>query len=187
MTARVRLVDVADEAGRSSTTLLASLAARLGTLWVVPGSAAVGSLAAGFAALGREVATTAEGARLRRALESGRPGLNGDAIWQALRIADWLAASPPAPVLEQLRNDAALLLADDVVETLELLPIPPEMTGARGAEDTPDPAFVDLVLGLWAFSRELVQVVEALAEPTLEPAGTWAGGPGPEPDTPLLR
>jgi hypothetical protein len=187
VTARVRLVDDADEAGRSTTTLLASLTGRLGALWVVPGSTAIGSLTAGFVALGREVGASADGARLRRALEAGRAGLNGETIWQELRVRDWVAASPPAPVLDQLRNDLALLLADDLTQTLELLPIPPEMTGARDTNDPPDPTFVDFALGFWAFSREVVGAIEALAEPTLNPAGTWTSGQGPEPDTPLLR
>lgn len=187
MTARVRLVDDAEEAGRSTTTLVASLAARLGTLWAVPAHSAVGSLAAGFAALGREVAQTAEGARLHAALEAGRAGANGATLWERLRIADWVAGSPPAPVLDQLRNDVALLLADDVAETIDLLPIPPEMTGARGAEEPGPPTFADFTLGFWAFSREVVRAVEALAEPTLGPEGGWEQGPAPEPDTRLLR
>jgi hypothetical protein len=90
-------------------------------------------------------------------------------------------------VLDQLRNDVALLLADDVPQTIELLPVPPEMTGARGAADVPEPAFVDFALGYWAFSREVVRAVEALAQPTLPADGTWERTAGPEPDTPLLR
>lgn len=187
MSTRVRLVDDAHEAGRSTTTLLASLAGRLGALWAVPGSAAVGSLTAGYVALGREVSRTAEGARMRRAIVAGRVGANGEAIWDALRIGDWVAGSPPAPVLDQFRNDVALLLADDVSQTIELLPIPPEMAGARGATDVPEPAFVDFVLGFWTFCREVTRAVEALVAPTLEPEGSWVEGPAPEPESPLLR
>jgi hypothetical protein len=185
---RVRLVDAPDDAGRTTATLVASLAARLGTLYLVSGTDAVGSLAAGFCALGREVGRTAEGARLRQALESGRAGANGDAIWKTLLIGSWVSSVPPSPVLDQLRNDVALLLADDVVETLELLPIPSEPAGNR-AQALGEWSFSDLVLGLWAFSREVVAGVDALAEPTLPPPGEVREGPPPgdPPDGELLR
>ena len=186
--ARVRLVDAPGEPGRTTATLVASLAARLGTLYLVSGADAVGSLAAGFCALGREVSRTAEGSRLRRALESGRVGANGDAIWTTLLIGRWLSATPPSPVLDQLRNDVALLLADDLAETLELLPIPGEAAGERAAP-LEDWTFSDLVLGLWAFSREVVAAVEALAAPTLPPAGEVRVGDAPDerPSGELLR
>jgi hypothetical protein len=186
--ARVRLVDAPGEPGRTTATLVASLAARLGTLYLVSGADAVGSLAAGFCALGREVSRTAEGARLRRALESGRVGANGDSIWTTLLIGRWLSATPPSPVLDQLRNDVALVLADDLAETLALLPIPGEAAGER-AQPLDEWTFADLVLGLWAFSRELVAAVEALAEPTLPPAGEVRVGAAPDerPDGELLR
>lgn len=168
--AHVRLVDGPGEAGRTTATLLASLAARLSVLYLVSGADAIGALTAGFAALGREVAGSADGARLRRALESGRPGANGHAIWETLRIHDWASSFSPAPVLDQLRNDVALLLADDLEQTLELLPIPGELEGA----DAPSPApaaFADFVLGFYSFSQEVVRVVEALAAPSLDAAG----------------
>jgi hypothetical protein len=185
---RVRLVDAPGEAGRTTATLLASLAARLGALYLVSGADAVGSLAAGFAEVGRRVSETAEGARLRRAIESGRAGANGDTIWSMLQIETWVSSLPPSPVLDQLRNDVALLLADDLAETLELMPIPGQPAGDRAAPPAPA-AFADLVLGLWAFSRELVDAVEALAAPTLPPPGELrAGEPAqPEGNRALLR
>jgi hypothetical protein len=167
---RVRLVDAPEEAGRTTATLLASLAARLGTLFLVSGADAVGSLVAGYCALGREVGMTAEGARLRRAIDSGRAGANGESIWRTLNLDRWISAVPPSPVLDQFRNDLALLLAEDLVETLELMPIPGEAAGDR-APAMADWDFSDLVLGLWAFSSELVAAVEALAEPTLPRPG----------------
>ena len=180
MTVRVRLVDAPGEAGRTTATLLASLAARLGALYLVSGADAVGSLAAGFAALGRRVGATAEGARLRAALEQGRVGANGDTLWSTLGIETWVSSLPPSPVLDQFRNDIALVLADDLAETLALLPIPGEPAGERA--DAPAHAeFVDLVLGLWAFSRELVAAVEALAEPTLPPPDELRAGEPPDP------
>lgn len=175
---RVRLVDAPGEPGRTTATLLASLAARLGTLFVVSGADAVGSLAAGFGVLGRRVGETAEGARLRRAIERGRAGANGDELWEALKIGTWLSSLPPSPVLDQLRNDVALVLADDLPETIELLPIPPQPAGER-AEPPAEVAFADLVLGLWAFSRELVTAVEALAAPTLGPDDELLAGEPP--------
>jgi hypothetical protein len=186
--ADVRLVDVPEEPGRTTATLVASLAARLGVLGLVSGADAVGSLAAGFSALGREVSETAEGARLKEALQRGRVGANGDALWTTLLIGRWLSQMSPSPVIDQLRNDVALLLADDLVETLELLPIPSEPAGAS-APELGEWVFVDLVLGLWAFSREVVATVEAIAEPTIAPVGAVVSGLAPEepPEGELLR
>jgi hypothetical protein len=178
---RVRLVDAPEEAGRTTATLLASLAARLGTLFLVSGADAVGSLVAGFCALGREVGLTAEGAQLRRAIDSGRAGANGEAIWRTLNLDRWISTVPPSPVLDQLRNDLALLLAEDLIETLELMPIPGEAAGDR-APALADWNFSDLVLGLWAFSSELAGAVDALAEPTLpEPGEVRTGDMEDEP------
>lgn len=168
---RVRLVDAPEGAGRSTATLLASLTARLATLHLVSGADALGSLTAGLARLGREVSGTAEGARMRRALEAGRAGTNGAALWSALRIDEWASSLPPSPVLDQLRNDLALLLADDLQRTLELLPIPPEPAEAQ-ATDEPAPAtFVDFALGFWALAHEVVEAVEAMAAPTIGDVG----------------
>ena len=55
-----RLLDVPGEQGRTSVSLLGSLAARLATLIATSGSDAVGSITAGYAALGRAAALTAE-------------------------------------------------------------------------------------------------------------------------------
>ena len=187
MSARVKLVDDAAESGRSTATLLASLSGRLGVLHVITGGTAIGSLAAGLAALGREVSATTAGARIRRALASGRAGPNGEAIWDALRIGEWVSSQPPAPILDQLRNDVALLLADDVDATLELMPIPPEMAGAGGAEDVPRAEFLDFAVGYWAFSVEVVRAFEALAGPTLGPPYAVGEGTPAEPPGPLLR
>jgi hypothetical protein len=185
----LRLVDVPDEAGRTTITLLASLASRLALLHVVSGSAAVGSLVSGFAALGREAARTIEGARLREAVASGDVGRNGRALWTTLGIATWATDLPPAPVLDHLRNDLALVLAQDLGAALERLPIPAEPAHNPPDGSEPAPAtFEDCVVGLWAYSREMVRAVEWLAE-----AG-GAGGPAretaprpPRPEGSLLR
>lgn len=166
-TDRLRLIDDNDGPGRTTATLVASLAARLGALHLISGADAIGSLTAGFAALGREVSRTAHGAQLRKAIESGRPGTNGYALWKALGIGNWVSTMVPSPVLNQLRNDVALLLTDDLEETLGLLPIPSHSTGIQNLQDMEPATFVDCLLGLWAFSAELARSVEALAAPTL--------------------
>jgi hypothetical protein len=185
---RVRLIDAADEAGRTTATLVASLSARLATLYAVSGAAAVGSMVSGFAAIGREASGTAEGAKLRRALERGRIGANGEALWTALRIRQWASLAPAAPLLDQLRNDMALLLAPNLEETLALLPIPGEPAAGVAAEDEPASEFLDCIVGMWAFSREMVNAVEALASPTRADGDTVLAGPGnPPPRGSLLR
>jgi hypothetical protein len=188
-TPRVQLIDDCNGPGRTTATLVASLSARLATLSVVSAADAVGSLTAGFAALGRETSRTAEGARLRKALESGRAGNNGNALWSALRISLWVSGLPASPVLDQLRNDVALLMADDLEAVLALLPIPPATAAALAADDQEPYTFLDCVLGLWAFSTELVRSVEALAEPTADQPGYVVNGTATGPDSggPLLR
>lgn len=188
-TDRVRLVDAPQEAGRSTATLLASLTARLATLHMISGADAVGSLTAGMSRLGREVAATAAGAQLRQALESGRAGTNGPALWSALRIDEWASSLPPSPVLDQLRNDLALLLADDLQPTLELLPIPAEPSEGPDAVEPAPSTFVDFTLGLWAFSLEVVRAVESMAAPTMGSVPPVVPGaqPPPEREGELLR
>jgi hypothetical protein len=185
----VRLVDEADRAGRTTATLLASLTARLATLSLISGADAVGALIAGYAALGREVARTADGQRMRAALQSGRPGVNGDTLWAALLIDRWASSMPPSPVLDHLRNDFALLLVDDLPATLELPPMPAETVGAGGGPAADRATAVDFIVGLWAFSKEVVTGVEALAAPTLAPPGEVQAGPPPSPPLhpPMLR
>ncbi len=184
-----RLVDDADGPGRTTATLVASLTARLATLYLISGADAIGSLTAGFVALGREVAKTADGARLRNAIEAGRAGANGRSLWKTLNLDEWASSHAPSPVLDQLRNDVALLLAGDLAETLELLPIPGELAGASGTQGDEAAMFADFVVGFWAFSREVVWAVETIAAPTLPPAGsvTFAAEPAAAAEGHLLR
>jgi hypothetical protein len=182
----VRLVDDPDESGRTTLTLIASLASRLATLHVVSGAAAVGSLVSGFAALGRHVARTAEGALLREAVAAGQVGRNGEAIWSALGIGAWATDLPAAPVLDHLRNDLAVVLASDLEATLKLLPIPSEPTQARSDEPDMPALFADCVVGLWAYSREMVRAVEALAA-VAAPHAASKVPPEPAPQGSLLR
>ena len=170
--ATARLVDVPGQVGRTTASLLAALAARLAMLYVVSGADAIGSLTAGFAALGRRVAATTEGARLLEAIEAGRPGMNGERLWSTLRIGEWASSMPPSPVLDQLHNDLALLLANDLEDALELPPLPPEPNGpgAEAQASADGASFAHCALGMWAFGRELAEAVEAIAAPTLSPA-----------------
>ncbi len=162
---RVRLIDQPDGPPRTTATLVASLAARLAALYYVSGADAIGSLTAGFAALGREVARTAEGARMRESIEASRAGINGRTLWSSLKMGDWASTMVPSPILDQLRNDVALLLSEDLEATLQFMPIPSHQTGIEKAAAPEAASFVDCVLGLWAFSRELVEVVQRLASP----------------------
>jgi hypothetical protein len=186
VTARVVLEDVPAQPARTTETLLASLSGRLAAVHAVSGADAIGSLVAGLAALGREVARSADGARLRRALELGRAGANGEFVWERLGIARMAKGAPLTPVLDQLRNDAALLFAPDVEEALERAPLA-ELTGGGEAHTVPQATFLDFAVGLHAFSRELVEALEAAAGPTLPEQGEVDRGPAPEPDGPLLQ
>lgn len=187
--APIQLADEADEA-RTTATLVASLAARISMLTMISGASAVGSLMAGFAAVGKRVSQTAEGARLRRALESGRAGANVAALWRALRIEDWASGAAPSPVMDHLRNDLALLLAGDLEETLALLPIPGHPAGSAGGTEVEDgrSTGIDCLLGMWYYSREMVRAIESVAAPTLPPPGEVVhNGHGREPPGSLLR
>ena len=185
---RVRLIDAPEESGRSTATLVASLAARLSTLYAVSGAAAVGSMVAGFAALGREASKTVEGARLRQAIVRSRVGSNGEALWSALRIRQWASLTPAAPLLDQLRNDMALLLAPNLEETLALLPIPGEPASGAGTTEEPAAEFIDCMVGMWVHSREMTRAIEALARPTYdESAFEPREGPAPSPTGSILR
>lgn len=185
--ARVKLIDAPEESGRSTATLIASLTARLATLYAVSGAAAVGSMVAGFAAIGREASATVEGARLRRALAKSRVASNGESIWAALRIRQWASLVPAAPLLEQMRNDMALLLAPNLEETLALLPIPGEPAGGAGADDEPASEFLDCIIGMWAYSHEMTQAIEALAAPMRDDTEYESAERPAPPDGSILR
>src|SRR5262245_41880606 len=106
---RVRLIDRSEGPQRTTATLVASLAARLASLYFVTGADALGSITAGFCALGREVSRTVEGMRMREAIEKSQAASNGDALWNTMRIGEWASTMPASPILDQLRNDLALL------------------------------------------------------------------------------
>jgi len=105
-------------APRTTKTLLASLVVRVRTLGLLSGAQAVASLVSGVAAVGHEVSAGAEGRRIRRVLEQTRPGVNAETLWSALELGHLASIVPPTPVLEDLRNDVALLLADDLAQAV---------------------------------------------------------------------
>jgi hypothetical protein len=162
-----RLLDVPGEQGRTSVSLLGSLAAHLATLVATSGSDAVGSITAGYAALGRAAGLTAEGARMRDAIERSQAGANGEAIWRALKIDTWVSSLPPAAVLGQFHNDVALLAADDLTQALELPLAPAEPHGAADAP-LPEPSeFADYLVGMWVFGQLAVRAIEGLVSDEL--------------------
>ena len=182
MTARtqVRLVDEPDRAGRTTAALVASLSGRLAALSLVSGADVVGALAAGVAALGRQVADTAEARALREGLAHGRPATNAALLWQQLGIDRWLATMPASRVLDQLRNDVALLLVDDLPETFDLPPLVAEPTGADrpATPERIDP--LDLIVGMWALAQDTVDLIQALADTAgLAPTAVVPGRPAP--------
>jgi len=162
--ASAALIDREDTAGRTTATLVASLAARLAALYFISGADAIASLTSGFAALGREVSKTTEGARLREALGRSRVARNGDATWSALRIGEGSSTAVPSPVLDQLRNDVALLLADDLEQVLGMMPIPTEAPTGALPPPQQNATFLDFVVGYWAFSKEAIASIEELAK-----------------------
>lgn len=162
-----RLLDVPGEQGRTSVSLLGSLAARLATLIATSGSDAVGSITAGYAALGRAAARTAEGARMRDAIERSQAGANGEAIWRALKIDTWVSSLPPAAILGQFHNDVALLAADDLAQALELPLAPAEPHGAADAPLPEPSAFADYLVGMWVFGQLAVDAIEGLVSDEL--------------------
>lgn len=180
---------VLDDVGgaRSTSDLVGSLLARAATLGVVTGGQALASLVAGLAALGREAATTtSDGARLREALLESRIAANGEALWARLGTGDALAAAPPSPILEDLRNDVALLLAHDLDAVLADIDMiePSEHIGPLAEPDRAD--CVHLIIGLWAYASEIVAVVDALTIHA-EPGAVRAPAPSLDHDGPVLR
>jgi hypothetical protein len=187
-TTRIRLEDPPGLPARTTADLVVSLRDRLAALRAISGADAIGSLVAGYAAVGRAAGRTAEGKRLGDALRAGRPGSNGMALWSALGLDD-LTTVVPSPVLDHLRNDLALLLADD------LDPVLRTHTSLERAESDDSLALqpapvdpVDYLVGMWAFSRELVLAVEELASATIQvEAIIEATAISLPPDEPLLR
>ena len=135
---RVRLVDAPEEAGR--TRRRCSPRSPPGSARSTSSPAPTRSARSPPASprLGREVAGTAAGRTLRQALEAGRAGTNGERLWSALRIGDWASRLPPSAGARPAPQRLALLLADDLEPTLELLPIPAR-AGRRGPRSSRRP------------------------------------------------
>jgi hypothetical protein len=182
-TAKIRLIDPPDEAGRTTSSLFSSLAARLIALHYTSGVSVVGSTLTGLAEVGVEISKTAEGARMRRAIAESAVCANGETIWKVLRIGGWTNGMPASPVLDHVRNDLALLLSTDLNEVIANPPSPQETRLKRAAARPRELTFLDTLLGLWAYSREIVLSIEALAptfpETTSEvESGDGLGGEG---------
>jgi hypothetical protein len=178
------LVDPEGEADRTTASLVSSLASRLIILHYTSGVSVIGSMLAGLTLAGREVARTAEGARLKARLEASPAARNGEAIWAALRIKDMAAGLPATPVLDHVRNDFALLLATDLAETLLAPPTPPAMGGRNVEGSLGEANFIDCLLGLWVQAREVTRSIDALAgqasrEPPVFREGPGSGDAGP--------
>ena len=170
-----RLATIVDEpqgAPRTTATLVASLCARLQIARSSSSGEVLGSIVAGFCALGRDVSETAAGARLRIGLARGRAGSNGQLLWQALGIAQWASSASATPVLPQVQNDVALLLTPDLEATLAALPIPARWTPGAPPRALDETAFLDFTVGMWAYAKEVAFAIEALAEPMLPPPGS---------------
>ena len=86
-------------------------------------------------------------------------------LWRVLHIGEGASSAIPSPVLDQLRNDVALLLAEDLKQVLGLTPIPAE-SPPTGALPPPqqNATFLDFIVGYWAFSKEVVASIDALAK-----------------------
>ena len=83
---------------------------------------------------------------------------------------------PASRVLDQLRNDVALLLVDDLAETFELPPLVAEPTGTEKSEapERIDP--VDLMVGMWVLAKDTVDLVQALSDSSGLPEATVVPG-----------
>ncbi len=148
---------------RTTSSLLGSLVSRIAALMYVSGFEAIGSQIAGFAALGRDARTTADGIRLANALEASMLGGNGEALWSGLRLTEWLSQAPPSPVLSDITNDLALLLSPDLHEALHDLATGELPIGRAPLNKPQEVTFVDAVLGFWVVGRRLVDACDALA------------------------
>ncbi|SRR5579883_252481 len=166
---KINLADKDSACPRSTKNLLASLHSRLTILRYISGGEALGSIIAGMAKLGKEVSQTTEGLRLRNALESKHHTSNGRALWQKLRISDWLGNTIPSPVLDQLQNDVALVLSNDLHSELQAFTVYDRpttcLTDDMGKIEID---YLDVTIGLWAYSRYFIRIIEDLASTSIE-------------------
>ena len=179
----VELDDAGD--GRTAAALLGSLIARLQTLQLVSGAQTLGSLVAGLARLGQEAARTAEGARVREALQSTRIAANGTVLWSTLGMDDAWSRFPPSPVLEDMRNDLALLLAVDLEPVIAEVDMIDPAIHVGPLREPARIECLDLIVGMWAYASEIVAVVDALTATAAVPE-VRAPPPGDR-DGPVLR
>jgi hypothetical protein len=176
--AKVKLIDLPDEAGPTTANLFSSLAARLIALHYTSGVSVVGSTLSGLAEIGAEISKTAEGARMRRAIADSAAHANGEIIWNVLCIGNWTNGMPASPVLDHVRNDLALLVARDLNEVIKNVPPPQETRLGHTVSTRRNLTFLDTLLGLWAYSREIVMSIETLAKQTSDVTAEMERGEG---------
>ncbi len=156
-------VDDPADISRRTTTLLVSLLTRAATLSAVTGTQAFLSMIAGLAALGRASSETVDGYRLRERLAEGRVRENLELLFAKFGLGAMVAGSPPTPVLEDFFNDLALLLAPDVGDVVDSALVGAAGGAGVGLLESGQPVDpIDVVVGLWAFSREVAASIEAL-------------------------
>ena len=102
------------------------------------------------------------------------------------QIRDWAAAFRPRRSSTSSGTTSRSCSPTTSTIALELLPIPPEMTGARGRPTTRPSHLRRLRARLLGVRREVGGAVEALAEPPRR-RGTWTRGRGPRTAGPPLR
>ena len=159
MTARLRLVDAPGEAGRTTATLLASLAAGSAPSTSSPAPTRSARWRPGSPRSGAASSTTAEGARAAAGARAGpRRRERRRRSGPRSRIDDvGVVASAQRRCSTSSGTTSRSCSPTTCDETLELMPIP-RRDGRRAGRGRPAHAeFVDFVLGLWAFSRELVR------------------------------
>ena len=97
-------------------------------------------------------------------------------LWSALSLGDFASIVPPTPVLEDLRNDVALLLADDLEPALADLDALSLGSGLGLVRDPRPVDVLDVLVGMWVLGRFVGDAVELLsASAPVERTGRRSG------------
>lgn len=156
-------VDDSADVSRRTSTLLVSLLTRVATLSAVSGAQALLSMIAGLAALGRSTGETVDGHQLRERLAEGRMRENLELLFSKFGLGAAVAGSPPTPMLEDFLNDLSLVLSPDVGDVVDAALVAAAGGAGVGLLVSGQPVDpVDVVVGLWAFSREVAASIEAV-------------------------
>ena len=104
---------------------------------------------------------------MRRVLEQTRAGVNAETLWSALELGHLASLVPPTPVLGDLRNDIALLVADDLPQAVAMLD-ESSLESGMGLVREPQPFDVlDFLVGLWALGGFVADALELLSAATV--------------------